>query len=488
MSLTTVCYRVALFALFIVIAASASCSNEERATAVSGTIDYVGSAEIHIRQQPLHYKYSDNIRHPVQPDEKGTFQVSIPVDSTQLAELTIDDQSHPLLLRPGRALTITIERASFPQSVEVEGYEEPWDDRYADYLEKEQPLLQKIQRQLPAFREADSTQVLSLYRQRYELAERYFKETPFDDFYHKAVGEYLVKRLENITHRRTQSGFHPEKERKNVLQTAKELDFFTFQSLHAQRAGIRDFTNAFANTFGVADSLEEELGQPLMQYDVKRLGYETLDSARTSVLQHIDERRARAYAQLYLVTERIGEMPLDIATPSYKAYLDEYSDFPRYTSFLQSFYREIKRVSPGEPAIPFALPNAGGQTVRMEDFRGRYVLLDFWAGWCIPCLDEFPHMNDLYNKYTRDEFEILAISIEEDSLRWRQSINQFQNPWPQLYGGNGFQQETFSAYRGGGIPFYILVGPEGHILRYNDVRPSFNLDALLDSLLNQQER
>ncbi|WP_073059508.1 TlpA family protein disulfide reductase [Fodinibius roseus] len=484
MSYNSVGYCFGLLSLLI---AAAACSSDEHVT-VSGTIDYVGSAEIYISQQPLHYKYSDNIQHLVQPDKKGTFQVSIPVDSTQLVELTIDDQYHPLLLRPGRPLTVTIERANFPGSVEVEGYEEPWDERYADYRDREQSLLRKIQRQLPAFREGNSTRVLSFYRQRYELAERYFKDTPFEDLYLKAVGEYLVKRLENITYRRTQPGFHPENERQNVLQTANELDFFTFESLHAQRAGIRDFTNAFANTFGVADSLEEELGQSLMQYDVKRLGYETLDSARTSVLQYVDERRARAYAQLYLVTERIGEMPLDVATPSYKAYLDTYSDFPRYTSFLKSFYREIKRVSPGEPAIPFALPNADGETVRMEDFRGRYVLLDFWASWCIPCLDEFPHMKDLYNEYSRDEFEILAISIEEDSLRWRQSLNQFQNPWPQLYGGDGFQQETFSAYRGGGIPFYILVGPEGRILRYNDVRPSFNLDTLLDSLLTQQER
>jgi hypothetical protein len=94
-------------------------------------------------------------------------------------------------------------------------------------------------------------------------------------------------------------------------------------------------------------------------------------------------------------------------------------------------------------------------------------------------------MKDLYNKYSRENFEIVAISIEEDSLRWRKTIQQFENPWPQLYGGNSFQQETFQAYRGGGIPFYILVGPEGDILRYNDVRPSFNLPSILDSLITR---
>ena len=94
-------------------------------------------------------------------------------------------------------------------------------------------------------------------------------------------------------------------------------------------------------------------------------------------------------------------------------------------------------------------------------------------------------MRDLYNEYDRDQFEIVAISIGEDSLRWRQSLQRFQNPWPQLYAGEGFQQETFDAYQGGGIPFYILVDPSGNIERYNDVRPSFNLPEVLDSLITK---
>ncbi|SMO70927.1 TlpA family protein disulfide reductase [Fodinibius sediminis] len=474
--------KIILIAFLLV---TASCAQKEQGASISGSVDYVGSAQFYISQQPLHYKYSDKIEHPVAVDENGNFSLSIPVDSAQLVRFHIDEQSYPLYLKPGRGLQLTISRADFPAAVDVDGYSEPWDETYATYLEKEQPLLMQINNHLPAFREGDSTAVLDLYKKRYELAKEYFASTPFEDLYFKAIGEYLVKRLESITYQRTTPGFHPQEERAEVLQTAQKLDFFTFRSLHAQRAGIRDFTNAFANTFGVADRLEKKLGQSLMQYDVKRLGYPTLDSARTSVLKHIDGRRAKAYARLYLVAERIGEMPLKTAEPSYRAFLDDYTDFPRYTDFLISFYKEIKRVSPGQPAIPFTLPTAAGETLRMQDFRGRYVLLDFWASWCIPCLDEFPHMRKLYNNYSRDQFEILAISIEEDSLRWRQATEQFQNPWPQLYGGHGFEQETFSAYRGGGIPFYILVGPEGNILRYNDARPSFNLPQILDSLITQ---
>ena len=471
-----------LFSISIV-----SC-NQQKSVTISGSIDYVGSANMYISQQPIHYKYSDKIRHAVIPESNGKFQLSIPADSLQLVDLYIDDQSYPLLLRPGNSLTLTINRAEFPDSITVEGYQKDWNQQYINYHKSEEQLLQQIDQELQDFREGESTKIISLYEKRVQLAKRYFEGSPFENLYFQAIGEYLVKRLENIQYQRKKDGFNPEKERQEVLDTATELNFFSFKSLHAQRAGIRDFTNAFANTFGVADSLEQELGRSLMQYDVKRLGYKTLDSARTSVLASIKGKRATAYAKMHLIAERIGEMPLDTAQSSYQQFVNEYSDFPKYVSFLTSFYEEIKSVAPGQPAVPFALPNEEERIVQLQDFRGRYVLLDFWASWCIPCLDEFPPMKEIYNRYSRDKFEIVAISIEKDSLRWRQSIKQFNNPWPQLYGGKGFQQSTFAKYRGGGIPFYILVAPDGTIERYNDVRPSFNLPTILDSLITQQPK
>jgi thiol-disulfide isomerase/thioredoxin len=456
---------------------------QERNLNISGQLDYVGSAKIYISKQPLHYKYSDKITFPVLPDQEGKFSQVIPLDSAQLLKFHINDQSYPVVAEPGKSLNLTIHRTSFPDSVQVTGYSSPWDSLYDDYYNREQSLLQKAESQLPSFRAGDPTDVIARYRDRYKLAQRYFQDTPLSPLYHKAMGEYLVKRLEELKYQRQKADINPEKVRQEILSEAKDLNFFSFESLYAQRAGIRDFTNAFANTFGVTDSLEQKYGQELNPYDVKRLGYQTLDSARTSVLSYIDERKALGYAKMHLIAERIGEMPLEIAKPSYKKFLDNFSDFPEYTSFLQNFYNEIERVSPGQPAIPFAIPNQKGEIVKMEDFEGKYVLLDFWASWCIPCLDEFPHMKELYNNYSRENFEIAAISIEKDSLRWRQTINRFQNPWPQLYAGEGFQQETFQKYRGGGIPFYILVGPKGKIIRYNDIRPSFNLPAVLDSLI-----
>lgn len=468
---------------FLVLALLFMGCREEKSAEIAGTIDYIGSSEIFLEEKPIHYKYADKIRYQIDPDNRGRFNKSIPLDSQKVVFFVIDDTEYPVVADPEQNISLSVFRANFPDSVDVEGYPEPWDDYYTDYYREEQQVQQQIDEQMQAFRDAKANEVLDLYKSRYKLAKRHLAETPLDIYYYKNMGEYLVKLLENIQYRRNQNGFDANSARKQVLDEAEKLNFFTIKSLRAQRAGIRDFTNAYANTFGVEDSLEQEYGQELTQYDVKRLGYEKMNEARVSVLDHIEEREALAYAKMHLIAERIGEMSPETAEPSYRAYLQNFSDYPRYTSFLKEFYEEVESVSPGNPAVPFTITNRYGQPVSMEDFSGKYVLLDFWASWCIPCLDEFPHMQKLYGEFDREDFEIVAISIGEDSLRWRQTIERFENPWPQLYAGEGFEQETFKAYQGGGIPFYILVDRSGNIERYNDVRPSFNLPEVLDSLI-----
>lgn len=476
-----------LLPVFISILLVCSCSGNDQAR-VSGHIDYVGSSAIYIEKQPVHYKYASVKKIAVTADEEGRFDLTVPADSTEVVFITIDEDRYPVIIKPGAHIELTIQRAHFPDSVQVKGYAQHWDELYTKYRKADRQLRKAIDKELPEFREGKPSDVLELYKNRIMIAKRYFGDSPLDMYYHKTIGEYLVKRLEYIKYNRNNQKSDPEKERKAVIGLAKEMNFFTFTVLKSQRAGIRDFTNAYANTFGVEKKLEKQYGQDLIQYDVNRLGYETLDSARTSVLKHITDRRALAYSKMHLIAERIGEMSPEVAEPGYQAFLEKYEDFPEYTAFLKNFYQEVKSVSPGQPAVDFALPDRQNKTVRMKDFRGRYVLLDFWAAWCIPCLNEFSHMKELYEKYSRNDFEIAAISIEQDSLVWRKALHRFNNPWIQLYGGKGFDQTTFEFYRGGGIPFYILVNREGNIERYNDIRPSFNLEEVLDSLLANENK
>ncbi|MAO65475.1 MAG: hypothetical protein CL666_10790 [Balneola sp.] len=461
------------------------CGND---TEVSGSIDYIGDADLILKDKPIHYKYAPVTQDTLTVDDNGNFSTAISVKKPEIRTLEIEDESYPIFLTPERDLKIDISRSDFPQNVQVQGYAENWHERYDQYLSEIKEITTQIPVEEEEIKIGEENNLTELSQQKYEIAEDHLEETPLNDYYLKAIGEHLVFKIRSIEYnQRFFEDFDADSARNAVFAEADSLNFFTVESLKAQRAGIRDFAHYYARTFGIYDSVKAAYDMDLSEYDIKQVAYEELNDKRVQVLDHMESRDALAHAKMYLIAERIGEQGPETARPSFEAYLEEFADYPEYTEFLTYFFNEIKSVSPGQPAVPFALPDLEGNIHTMEDYRGKFVLLDFWAGWCQPCLDEFSYMKEIYEEYSRDELEIIGISNEVDSLLWVQDVNRLELPWVQLYGGNGFQEETFKAYKGGGIPFYILVDPDGKIARYNDIRPSFNFTEVLDSLLIQHQ-
>lgn len=469
--------------IFVLLLLTIGCSDNSK-TIISGNIDYLGDADFYFYEKPLHYKYSPV--HKYFPDLKGSeFSLEIPLNHPKILWMVIQDKEYPVYLEPDEQISIEIFRSDFPGNVTVRTGENEniWNSNYQLYLDETVPIDKKLANEADNFSDGKISETLLLSQEKLDAAETHLKDGTLHALYLREAGNDLIYRLRAIEYKqRSDKNYNAEQQRKNLLSYADSIGFFNLESLKAQRAGIRDFTHYYSRTFGIYDSVVSEYGE-LSEYDIKRLAYPALDKKRREVIGHILTEEARAYAQLFLVAERIGELPLETAEPSYNNYLKNYADYSVYTNFLKDFYSEIKSVSPGEPAIPFSLPDINGRIYTLKDVKGKYVLLDFWAGWCQPCIDEFDDMRLIYASYPRDKFEILAISTELDSLTWVNDIKRFKNPWPQLYGGNGFDQTTFNAYKGSGIPFYILLDPNGNIVRYNDIRPSFNLRAVLDTLI-----
>jgi thiol-disulfide isomerase/thioredoxin len=119
------------------------------------------------------------------------------------------------------------------------------------------------------------------------------------------------------------------------------------------------------------------------------------------------------------------------------------------------------RVAEREAFEPtFALPALTGDTVRLSDYRGRVTLVNFWASWCDPCREEFPHMAALYGELPRKDFDIAAISDDVDDGKMRAFLREFRPPFPILVGGG--RMKGIYHYRG--LPYSVLLDRDGRII------------------------
>ena len=92
--------------------------------------------------------------------------------------------------------------------------------------------------------------------------------------------------------------------------------------------------------------------------------------------------------------------------------------------FFKNKIEVLKRLSIGALAPDFIQPDIFGNSVKLSSFRGKYVLLDFWASWCLPCRRENPNLVNVYNKYGDKNFTIISVSIDEDKQDWLQAIKK----------------------------------------------------------------
>ena len=124
------------------------------------------------------------------------------------------------------------------------------------------------------------------------------------------------------------------------------------------------------------------------------------------------------------------------------------------------------RTQVGKPAIDFSLPGPDGKLIAVADFKGRYLLLDFWASWCGPCRAENPNLVKAYTQYREKGFEILGISLDAKAQKeaWIKAIEQDKLGWSQVSDLKGWDCEAAKLYGVRGIPANFLIDPEGNIV------------------------
>ncbi len=127
----------------------------------------------------------------------------------------------------------------------------------------------------------------------------------------------------------------------------------------------------------------------------------------------------------------------------------------------------LRRLALGKEAINFSAQTSSGKKISLEDYRGKVVLLDFWASWCMPCKQEMPTVKKVYDKYHQQGFEIIGISLDESREKFKSYIQKENISWPQIFDGKSGEEGIARKYAVSTIPTTFLIDREGKIADKN---------------------
>lgn len=206
-----------------------------------------------------------------------------------------------------------------------------------------------------------------------------------------------------------------------------------------------------------AEELQAQMQEHMKRYDEAIKKFVTDNPTSPAVAYVITDLNGDEFKQYY--DAMTPEAKKSILMPYAEAYNKDVEEMQSQRDEEEARQAEVasgKIEAPG-----FTLPDLNGKMVSLSDFRGKWVVLDFWGSWCGWCVKGFPALKEAYKKYG-DKLVVIGIDCNESEADWREGVKKHELPWLNLYNGN--DQELYKAYDITGFPTKAIINPEGRLV------------------------